>query len=173
MNPILEHNRRAWDERARQGKRFAQPATETDFDDPMKSMDGTGWLGDVRDKRVLCLGAGGGRHGPMLASAGARVTVVDISPEMLRLEAELAEARGLQVETVATSIDDLSMLPAAEYDAVMQPVSTCYVPDIRIAYRELARVMKPGGVYISRHKQPTSLQTDLVPGPNGFVIEEP
>jgi len=74
---------------------------------------------------------------------------------------------------VATSVDDLSMLPAAEYDAVMQPVSTCYVPDIRLAYRELARVMKSGGVYISRHKQPTSLQMDLAPGPNGFVVEEP
>jgi hypothetical protein len=47
------------------------------------------------------------------------------------------------------------------------------VPDIRLAYRELARVMQPGGVYISRHKQPTNLQIDLAPTPAGFVIDTP
>ena len=109
----------------------------------------------------------------MLAQAGARVTVVDISPEMLRLDTELAEAKGLQVETIETSIDDLSMLPEDAYEAVMQPVSTCYVPDIRLAYHELARVMMPGGVYISRHKQPTNLQVDLAPTPQGFLIDSP
>ena len=101
------------------------------------------------------------------------MTVVDISPEMLRLDTELAEAKGLQVETIETSIDDLSMLPEAAYEAVMQPVSTCYVPDIRLAYHELARVMMPGGVYISRHKQPTNLQVDLAPTPQGFLIDSP
>ena len=174
MNPIHDHNRAAWDARVQRGQRFTVAATDDEMERPLEILDPLGWLGnDVKDRRILCLGAGGGRHGPMLANAGARVTVVDISPEMLRLDQELAELRGLQVETVETSIDDLSMLADAEYEAVMQPVSTCYVPDIRLAYRELARVMKPDGTYISRHKQPTSLQMDLTPSTNGFVIEEP
>ncbi len=173
MNPILEHNRRAWDERTRNGKRFTQPATEADFDDPMKIMDGPGWLGDVCDKHVLCLGAGGGRHGPLLASLGAHVTVVDISPAMLELDRDVAAARGLQVNTVEASIDDLSALHDAEYEIVIQPVSTCYVPDIRRVYREVARVTRAGAIYSSRHKQPASLQVGLVPVPAGFIIGEP
>ena len=174
MNPIHDHNRAAWDARVLRNQRFTVAATDDELERPLEILDPLGWLGnDVKDRRILCLGAGGGRHGPMLANAGARVTVVDISPEMLRLDQELAELRGLQVETVETSIDDLSMLADAEYEAVMQPVSTCYVPDIRLAYRELARVMKPDGTYISRHKQPTSLQMDLTPSTNGFVIEDP
>ena len=174
MNPIHDHNRDAWDARAQEGKRFTRASTDEEMSRPLEFLDPLGWLGgEVTGKRILCLGAGGGRHGPMLASAGAQVTVVDISPKMLKLDCELAEARGLQVQTVETSIDDLSMLPEAEYEAVMQPVSTCYVPDIRLAYRELARVMQPGGVYISRHKQPTNLQIDLAPAPNGFVIDSP
>ena len=173
MNPIHDHNKSAWDSRVQDGKRFTRAATDDEMDRPLEILDPLGWLGgDVTDKRILCLGAGGGRHGPMLANAGAEVTVVDIRPEMLRLDRELAEAKGLRGETVETSIDDLSMLGAAEYEAVMQPVSTCYEPDIRQAYRELARVIKKDGIYISRHKQPTSLQTDLTPAPNGFVIEE-
>ena len=174
MNPIHDHNRAAWDARVQGGKRFTVAATNEEMERPLEILDPLGWLGgDIIDKRILCLGAGGGRHGPMLAQAGAHVTVVDISPEMLRLDNELAEAKGLQVETIETSIDDLSMLPEAAYEAVMQPVSTCYVPDIRLAYHELARVMMPGGVYISRHKQPTNLQVDLAPTPQGFVIDSP
>jgi SAM-dependent methyltransferase len=174
VNPIHDHNRAAWDARVQGGKRFTVAATNEEMERPLEILDPLGWLGgDIIDKRILCLGAGGGRHGPMLAQAGARVTVVDISPEMLRLDTELAEAKGLQVETIETSIDDLSMLPEAAYEAVMQPVSTCYVPDIRLAYHELARVMMPGGVYISRHKQPTNLQVDLAPTPQGFLIDSP
>ena len=174
MNPIHDHNRVAWDARVQGGKRFTVAATNEEMERPLEILDPLGWLGgDITDKRILCLGAGGGRHGPMLAQAGACVTVVDISPEMLRLDTELAEAKGLQVETIETSIDDLSMLPQAAYEAVMQPVSTCYVPDIRLAYHELARVMMPGGVYISRHKQPTNLQVDLAPTAQGFLIDSP
>ena len=174
MNPIHDHNRAAWDARVQRSQRFTVAATDDEMERPLEILDPLGWLGnDVKDRSILCLGAGGGRHGPMLANAGARVSVVDLRPVQLRLDQDLAELRGLQVETVETSIDDLSMLADAEYEAVMQPVSTCYVPDIRLAYRELARVMKPDGIYISRHKQPTSLQMDLTPSPNGFVIEEP
>ncbi len=172
MNPILVHNQRAWDERARRGQRFALPASDTDFDDPMKTLDGPGWLGEVREKRILCLGAGGGRHGPLLASLGAHVTVVDISPAMLKLDDEVAAARSLQVETLVASIDDLSALPDAEFEIILQPVSTCYVPDINLAYREAARVLKPNGIYSSRHKQPTNLQTGLIPTPEGFCLED-
>ena len=46
------------------------------MDRPLDVLDPLGWLGgDVKDRRILCLGAGGGRHGPMLANAGARVEI--------------------------------------------------------------------------------------------------
>jgi hypothetical protein len=55
-------------------------------------------------------------------------------------------------------MDDLSMLPEAGFDIVHQPVSTCYVPEVARVYREVARVARDGALYISQHKQPTSLQ---------------
>ena len=51
--------------------------------------------GAVRGRRVLCLAAGGGRHGPLLAAAGADVTVVDLSPAMLEVDRRVAASRGL------------------------------------------------------------------------------
>jgi SAM-dependent methyltransferase len=166
-----EHNRRAWDARVEQRGRFTKPADDADFVDPLRTVDGAGWLGEsIAGKRLLCLGAGGGKHSVIYAAAGAIVTVVDISPAMLALDREVATERRLAVRTVEASMDDLSALRDAEFDLVVQPVSTCYVPDVRAVYREIARATAPGGLYVSQHKQPTSLQADVKPTNQGYVI---
>jgi len=122
---------------------------------------------------LLCLGAGGGKHSVIYAAAGALVTVVDLSPAMLALDREVAAERRLQVRTIEASMDDLAALAAGEFDIVVHPVSTCYVPDVRAVYREIARVTAVGGVYISQHKQPGSMQTDVKPTDQGYVVREP
>src|SRR3954470_19370399 len=95
-----EHNRRAWDEMAAKGQRFTRPAGDEDFANPLATVDKIGWLGgDIRGKRVLCLAAGGGKHGPLYAAAGAIVTVVDISPAQLELDREVAAERRLELKT--------------------------------------------------------------------------
>ncbi len=168
------HNRRAWDDRARRRKAHTQPASETDFQNPLAVIDSCGWLGaSVAGKRVLCLAAGGRKHGLLFAAAGAIVTVVDISPEMLALDRQIAKARGLQLNLIEASMDDLSVLPAATFEAVIQPVSTCYVPNVLAVYREVARVTAAGGLYISQHKQPASLQADAAPKACGYLLNEP
>jgi SAM-dependent methyltransferase len=174
VNPLHEHNRRAWDERVRRGDWHTENARAKDFIDPLGAVDDCGWLGgNVRGKRVLCLAAGGGKHSVLCAAAGAMVTVVDLSPRMLELDRRLAAERGLEVRTVEASMDDLSMLPAAAFEVVLQPVSTCYVPDVAAVYREVARVMLPGGLYISQHKQPASLQAEVLPAGRGYVLSKP
>lgn len=173
MTAAHDHNRRAWDARARNRERFARPAPDEQFQDPLKQVDPRGWLGDISGKRVLCLAAGGGRQSVLYAAAGAIVTVVDISPEMLVLDREVAAERGFDIRAVEASMDDLSALPAAGFDVVIQPVSTCYVADILAVYREVARVTVAGGLYVSQHKQPTSLQADVKPSGSGYVVREP
>ena len=39
-----------------------------------------------------------------------------------------------------------------------QPVSACYVPDIRRLYREVASVLRPGGCYCVEHWSPYQMQ---------------
>jgi len=174
MNHICEHNRRAWDERVKRGDWHTETAREKDFTDPLAAVDDCGWIGgNVRGKRVLCLAAGGGKHSLLFAAAGAVVTVVDLSPCMLEADRRLAAERGLDVKAVEASMDDLSMLPEAAFDMVIQPVSTCYVPDVLAVYREVARVTAPGGLYVSQHKQPASLQAEVLPAGRGYVLSEP
>jgi len=123
--------------------------------------------------RVLCLAAGGGRHGPLFAALGAEVTVVDISQEMLDLDKQVSANRGFSLKLVRASMDDLSMLPKTAFDLVIQPVSTCYVSDIALVYREVAQVTRPGALYISQHKQPASLQASALPAQAGYLVRQP
>ena len=65
------------------------------------------------------------------------------------------------------------MFAAGHFDFVVQPVSTCYVPDLAPVYAEVARVLAGGGVYISQHKTPTSLQAGVQPGARGYELLVP
>lgn len=169
-----DHNRRAWDQRARLQQRFARPAAREELDQPLATVDAAGWLGaSIVGRRVLALAAGGGRHGPIYAAAGAEVTVVDISDEMLQLDRQMAAEHGYALRTVQASMDDLSALSTASFDIVIHPVSTCYVPEVQPVFREIARVTVAGGLYISQHKQPASLQADVTPSPRGYELIEP
>jgi SAM-dependent methyltransferase len=174
MNDAQESNRHAWDERVRRKDWYIDTATERDFRDPLAVVDQCGWLGkSVMGQRLLCLAAGGGRHSVLFATAGAQVTVVDLSPRMLDLDRQLARERGLNIRIVEASMDDLSALPEAGFDIVVQPVSTCYVPDIEKVYRQVARVIVSGGIYISQHKQPINMQVEANPSAQGYVVREP
>lgn len=169
-----EHNRRAWDALVRQGQRFTKPARDEDFAQPLRTVDQLGWLGgNIRGRKLLCLAAGGGKHGPLYAAAGADVTVVDISPGMLELDREVASERGLVLRTVEASMDDLSCFAAGEFDIVIHPVSTCYLPAIAPVYREVARITGSGGLYISQHKTPANLQADQSASSRGYELTEP
>lgn len=131
------------------------------------------WLAsvDLKGRRVLCLAAGGGRHAPLYARAGAIVTVVDFSPEMLAIDEAVARKHGLKIHAVCTAMDELGMFSDSQFDLVIQPVSTCYVPDLFKLHAELARVIAPGGLYLVQHKSPGSLQLgEWLPDQEGYLI---
>jgi SAM-dependent methyltransferase len=173
MNDVYIHNRRVWDERARQRMPHTESVGRTEVKDPLAAADPLGWVErPVSGKRILCLAAGGGKHGPLFAKAGAIVTVVDISSEMLALDRKIAAELGVQLRTVEASMDSLSMLAESSFDVVVQPVSTCYVPDLRKVYADVARVLVGGGAYISQHKQPTALQAEAVSNGRGYLVTQ-
>ncbi|MFM8893065.1 MAG: class I SAM-dependent methyltransferase, partial [Planctomycetia bacterium] len=168
---MLSHNARAWDRLAERKAALAAPAADEAFVDPRGWLGGCGtaarsWLPPRLDGlEVLCLAAGGGKHGPVYAAAGGRGTVLDLSPAMLELDRQVARERRIDLEILQGSMDDLGMLGAGRYDLVIHPVSTCYLPDVGRVFREVARVTKPGGLYVSQHNSPASQPAALEPGP--------
>jgi len=163
-------NKSAWN-RLSDGSQFAKVASDEECRDPLKALDGRGWLPEsVVGLDVLCLASGGGWQSILYAAAGARVTVVDLSAGMLELDRREAMRRGLSVTIVEASKDDLAMLHDESFDIVHQPVSTCYVPSIIKVYEEIARLTRDGGLYISQHKQPTCAQVTQRTERNHFVV---
>ncbi len=153
-------NLQAWTTLVESG-RFVNHLVPTDRQTAEASLDA--WLiqEGLVDKNVLCLAAGGATHGPLLAMAGAQVTVVDTCDAALQYDRQLADRAGLQdrVRTQLASMDDLSALPPASFDIVVHPVSLCYAPSTIAVYDEVARVLVPGGLYVSQQKSPASLQS--------------
>ena len=107
------------------------------------------WLGDVRGKRILCLAGGGGQQGPILAAAGARVTVFDNSPAQLGKDRMVAERDGLQIVTELGDMRDLTRFTNASFDLIFHPVSNCFVDDIEPVWFECHRVLCPGGTLLA------------------------
>jgi SAM-dependent methyltransferase len=167
-------NSSAWDRMARSGHVLATPATDEELKNPLRVVDEIGWLGgSIQGWRVLCLAAGGGRHGPLYCAAGANVTVVDLSSGMLEIDREIAIHRKMEIRLINCDMCDLNSLHNAEFDLVVHPVSTCYIDRPSAVFQEVARVLRPGGLYVSQHKQPMNLQASLLPDGGNYVIERP
>ena len=167
----FDTNRTAWDGMAAGGSRFARVATDEECLHPLRTLDNRGWLpASVHGMDVLCLAAGGCWQSVLYAAAGAHVTVVDLSGAMLKQDIDQARMRNLTVRVFERSMHDLSIFPDSSFDIVHQPVSTCYVPDVTAVYREVSRVLRDRGLYISQHKQPTSLQIVERDACNRYVV---
>jgi ubiquinone/menaquinone biosynthesis C-methylase UbiE len=102
-------------------------------------------LGDVEGLHVLDAGAGTGYLARLLSERGAKVSAVDHSPNLL------AVARGresLDPRGVEYSEGDLARLPQFGDEAFDVIVSNVVMQDVvryREAFRELHRVLRPGG----------------------------
>jgi ubiquinone/menaquinone biosynthesis C-methylase UbiE len=106
-------------------------------------------------------------------AAGAQVTVLDISPAMLELDRQVSGHLGLNYPIVQGDMANLSMFANEEFDLVAHPVSTCYVPNLEPVLAEVARVLRPGGLYVSQHKQPMNLQASLELVHGKYIVETP
>ena len=109
---------------------------------------------------MLCLASGGGQQGPILAAAGANVTVFDNSPNQLAQDRLVADREGLTIETVLGDMADLSAFPDARFDLIFHPVSNVFAPDVRPVWKEAFRVLRPGGSLLAGFMNPVQYLFD-------------
>jgi SAM-dependent methyltransferase len=156
---ILSYNRQAWDRKVEQGDRWTVPvgpeviaaARRGQWQvvlTPTRPVPRE-WFAEVADLDVLCLASGGGQQAPVLAAAGARVTVLDNSPAQLAQDRLVAGREGLDLRTMQGDMADLSVFADGSFGLVFHPVSNCFVPHVRTVWREAFRVLRPGGVLLS------------------------
>jgi SAM-dependent methyltransferase len=161
---VFELNRRAWDEKVERRNPWTLPVTSEEIDrarrgdwkillTPTRPVPQE-WFPDLGGARVLCLASGGGQQGPLLAAAGARVTVFDASSKQLDQDRMVAERDGLELETVEGDMADLGAFGNNAFDLVVHPVSNCFASDIRPVWAECARVLRTGGELLAGFNNP-------------------
>jgi SAM-dependent methyltransferase len=161
----LAYNREAWDRQVAEGNMWTRPVAA----DVIEAARSGSWSvvlislrpvppawfpADLRGLELLCLASGGGQQGPVLAAAGAAVTVFDNSPAQLARDRDVAEEHDLDLRTVQGDMADLSAFADGSFDLVFNPVSNVFAPDLRPVWCEAHRVLRPGGRLLAGFMNP-------------------
>lgn len=155
---VQKYNRDAWDAQVESGNSWTKPVSSETIEEarrgnlqvvltPEKKVPGD-WFPPLGDSKTLCLASGGGQQGPVLAAAGASVTVFDNSPEQLAQDLAVAKRDGLTLESIVGDMADLGCFEDASFDFVFHPCSVSFVPKVQPVFDEVFRVLKPAGVYL-------------------------
>ncbi len=177
---IADYNRRAWDSQVERGNRWTKPvcagtiarARAGEWEivlTPTRPVPKT-WFPFLAGCRVLCLAGAGGQQGPILAAAGADVTVFDNSPKQLEQDRSVAERDGLALKTVLGDMRDLGAFAAASFDLVVNPCSTGFVPALQPIWREVFRVLRPGGSLLAGFTDPACFIFDETLANKGELV---
>jgi len=177
---VRSYNRDAWNREVDRGEnRWTQPvsheiiekASQGDFkillteNIPVPHR----WFPPLPGATVLCLASGGGQQAPVFAALGAEVTVFDNSPGQLKQDQLVAEREALPLKTVEGDAADLSMFADESFDLIFNPVSTVFMPDVRIVWRECARVLRRGGILMTGSMNPVHYIFDLFKADEGIL----
>lgn len=161
---VRAYNRTAWNNQVATGNQWTVPVAPSVVEaarrgewhivlTPIKPVP-RAWFGALEGAQVLCLASGGGQQGPILAAAGARVTVFDNSPAQLAQDTFVAERDGLNITTVEGDMADLSAFPDEHFDLIVHPCSNVFAPDVLPVWREAYRVLKKSGSLLAGFTNP-------------------
>jgi SAM-dependent methyltransferase len=180
LDPVA-HNRTAWDREVDGGNEWTRPvgpdvvarARAGDWSVVLIGYEPVprDWFpAELTGAAVLCLASGGGQQGPVLAAAGAAVTVFDNSPRQLERDQEVAARDGLTLRTVLGDMRDLGVFPDGSFDLVFNPVSNVFCPDLAPVWRESFRVLRPGGLLLTGFMNPDVFVFDLAALDRGELV---
>jgi SAM-dependent methyltransferase len=167
---VVSHNRKAWDKLVDKGNRWTVPVSQKEIAAARKGEwkiwlteskpVPEAWFPDIKGARILCLASGGGQQGPILAAAGADVTVVDNSPKQLEKDQMVAERESLPLRTVEGDMCELTVFDDNTFDLIVHPVSNLFVLDTRPVWAEAFRVLCKGGELLAGFVNPADYLFD-------------
>ena len=162
---VRQYNQQAWDKAVERGSQWTIPVSPAGIADarngqweivltPEKSVPRQWFPASLEGVDLLCLAGGGGQQGPILAAAGAHVTVLDNSPAQLARDQFVAAREGLQITCVQGDMRNLTHFADNSFDVVVHPCANLFVPNVRPIWQEAYRVLKPGGVLMAGFANP-------------------
>ena len=117
-------------------------------------------VGEVAARRVLDAGCGDGHLARALAAAGALVTAVDGSSQMLALAAAHGGDDGIEYN--AADLTRPLPMPDGSFDVIVANMVLMDLPDIDIVMSEFARVLSRSGRFVFSLTHPCFFVSDWV-----------
>lgn len=101
------------------------------------------FLKNIKKKKIIDLGCGPGFYSEILKKRGAKVYGIDISKTLI----EIAKR---EVKEVDFRVADIKKIPFKNntFDVALSALMLDYIKDWDTVFKEVRRVLKPGGIYI-------------------------
>jgi SAM-dependent methyltransferase len=174
MDEIARYNQARWKALVEADALFTRPNLNLDAESAQILVDPEKRLGDLAGRDVLCLACGGGQQSVAFALLGANATVFDLSEEQLERDRLAAEHYRTRIKIEHGDMRDLSRFEEASFDIVYHGYSLSFVPEAAEVFREVARVLRPGGLYWFHCANPFLMgmrQEDW--NGRGYLLKEP
>ena len=111
-------------------------------------------LGNVKGKKILELGCGGGQCSIAFAKQGAKCTGIDISKEQLKFAENLAKKNKVNVNFIQGSFQDLKKIKPNSHDIVFSAFALQYSPDLEKALKQVYRILRKRGLFVFSFDHP-------------------
>ncbi len=158
-NNFIKYNKTAWDKQVENKNKWTIPVSTEIINEaqkgnwevvltPIKPVPKE-WFPDLRNKKILCLASAGGQQAPIFSAAGADVAVFDLSTNQLKQDRLVAKREKLNIKTICGNMDVNFPFKDDLFDLIFNPISNCFISDVKNLWRECNRVLKKGGVLIT------------------------
>lgn len=127
-------------------------------------------LGPVAGKDVLEVGCGSAPCARWLTRQGARVAAIDLSAGMLRHAAQLNSVTGITPLLIRANAERLPFASSSFDIACSAFGAVPFVADVRPVFREVHRVLRPGGRWVFAVTHPIRWIFPDDPGPDGLRV---
>lgn len=114
-------------------------------------------LGEVAGRRILDLGCGQGHAAVGLALRGARVIAIDDDVSQLGAARALTGQHDVTIEFHQAKPAELAFLAADHVDLAMAITTLSFVQDLDRVFRQVHRVIGPGGHFVLSVPHPAAL----------------
>jgi len=179
VTDLIAHNQERWDALVSADVAYSRPLLDLDEEAARKWVLNEGWvppefLEQIAGKDVLCLASGGGQQTAVFGILGANVSVLDFSGNQLAGDRQAAAHYGYPLNAVQGVMTDLSAFADNSFDIIWHPYSINFIPDPQLVFTEVARVLRPNGLYRLTFSNPfrAGIDDESWCG-NGYAINHP
>ena len=174
MDEVARYNVERWENLVQANALFTRPKLELNAELAREWLDSDAMFGDLRGKKVLLLAGGGGQQSAAFALLGAQVTAFDLSEGQLARDRQVALHFNVTIATQQGDMRDLSVFADDTFDLVYQPYSLNFVPDARVVFAQVARVLRPSGIYYFMCANPFAAGlTEQAWNGEGYTLKQP